>query len=208
MVENFKFFKEKINTENAADLYSGLQRLFIVDVALEKDKDNPQLIFESLNSSGLDLSEADLIRNYILMGQELSLQTELYEKYWFPMEKKYGNEYTTSFDLFVRDYISVKTGSILKISQVFEAFKSYVQGNKSPETITEVVADIHRFSGYYVNMVLHKEPSSLLNRRFRNISRLKVMVCYPFLLPVYHDYATGLISESEFASIIKICCWP
>lgn len=82
VADNFRFFKEKINKENAVDIYNGILRLFIVDVALEKDKDNPQLIFESLNSTGLDLSQADLIRNYILMGQEIKLQTELYEKYW------------------------------------------------------------------------------------------------------------------------------
>ena len=68
ITENFKFFKDKINAENAADIYNGLLRLFVVDVALEKEKDNPQLIFESLNSTGLVLSQADLIRNYILMG--------------------------------------------------------------------------------------------------------------------------------------------
>ena len=92
LVENYRFFKGKISKENVKEVYNGVLRLFIVDVALEKDKDNPQLIFESMNSTGLDLSQADLIRNYILMGQDIKLQTELYEKYWFPMEQSYGNE--------------------------------------------------------------------------------------------------------------------
>lgn len=204
VVDNFKFFKEKINAENAVDIYNGIMRLFIVDVALEKDKDNPQLIFESLNSTGLDLSQADLIRNYILMGQEIKLQTELYEKYWYPMEQSYGNEYTASFDWFMRDYLSVKTGTIPRIDRVYDSFKTYASSSKAPDTITEVVQDIYMFSGYYVNMVLHKEPDAELQKGFKNISKLKVDVCYPFLLPVYNDYETGTITNDEFKQIINL----
>ena len=179
-------------------------RLFIVDVALEKDKDNPQLIFESLNSTGLDLSQADLIRNYILMGQEIKLQTELYEKYWYPMEQSYGNEYTASFDWFMRDYLSVKTGTIPRIDRVYDSFKTYASSSKAPDTITEVVQDIYKFSGYYVNMVLHKEPDIELQKGFKNISKLKVDVSYPFLLPVYNDYETGTITNDDFKQIISL----
>lgn len=204
IVDNFKFFKEKINAENAVDIYNGIMRLFIVDVALEKDKDNPQLIFESLNSTGLDLSQADLIRNYILMGQEIKLQTELYEKYWFPMEQSYGNEYTASFDWFMRDYLSVKTGTIPRIDRVYDSFKIYATSSKAPDTITEVVQDIYKFSSYYVNMVLHKEPDAELQKGFRNISKLKVDVSYPFLLPVYNDYETGIITIDGFKHIISL----
>jgi len=202
VADNFKFFKEKINAENAVDIYNGIMRLFIVDVALEKDKDNPQLIFESLNSTGLDLSQADLIRNYILMGQEIKLQTKLYEKYWFPMEQSYGNEYTASFDWFMRDYLSVKTGTIPRIDRVYDSFKTYASSSKAPDTITEVVQDIYKFSGYYVNMVLHKEPDADLQKGFKNISKLKVDVSYPFLLPVYNDYDSGAITMDEFKQII------
>lgn len=204
VAENFKFFKDKITSENAEDIYNGILRLFIVDVALEKDKDNPQLIFESLNSTGLDLSQADLIRNYILMGQEIKLQTELYEKYWFPMEQSYGNEYTASFDWFMRDYLSVKTGSIPRIDRVYEEFKTYAQNSKTLANITEIVQDIHKYSTFYVNMVLHKEPDASLQKRFRNISRLKVDVSYPFFLPVYYDYSTNLITKEEFCEIIEL----
>jgi len=204
VADNFKFFKEKINAENVVDIYNGIMRLFIVDVALEKDKDNPQLIFESLNSTGLDLSQADLIRNYILMGQEIKLQTELYEKYWFPMEQSYGNEYTASFDWFMRDYLSVKTGTIPRIDRVYDSFKTYASSSKAPDTITEIVQDIYKFSGYYVNMVLHKEPDAELQKSFKNISKLKVDVSYPFLLPVYNDYHSSVITMDEFKQIISL----
>ena len=200
--ENFQYFKQKINAENIVNVYNGLMRLFIVDVALEKDVDNPQLIFESLNSTGLDLSQADLIRNYVLMGQEVSLQTELYEKYWYPMEQSYGTEYSKRFDGFMRDYLSVKTGSISNIGQVYDAFKQFVQSDSTPASISEVVADIHRFSEFYVNMVLHKEPVAMLLKAFKRISRLKVDVSYPFLLAVYRDYAEQVVSEEDFYQIL------
>ena len=200
--ENFQYFKAKINRDNIEDVYNGLMRLFIVDVALEKDVDNPQLIFESLNSTGLDLSQADLIRNYVLMGQEVDLQTELYEKHWFPMEQRFGNEYASKFDSFMRDYLCVKTGVIPNINQVYEAFKGFVIGPNSPDNISGVVADIHRFSKFYVNMVLHQEATSKLKEAFKRISKLKVDVSYPFLLAVYCDYHDELVSEDEFYEIL------
>jgi len=204
IVENFNFLKDQINIHNAVNIYNGILRLFVVDVALEKEKDNPQLIFESLNSTGLDLSQADLIRNYILMGQEIVLQTELYEKYWYPMEQSYGSEYTASFDWFMRDYLSVKTGSIPVIGKVYEEFKNYILSPKAPGNITDVVKDIYKFSGYYVNMVLHKEPIEELLKGFKNISKLKVDVSYPFLLPVYDDYISGIVSKDYFSEIISL----
>lgn len=202
--ENFEFFKNQITKENVVEVYNGIQRLFVVDVALEKDKDNPQLIFESLNSTGLDLSQADLIRNFILMGQPIDLQTDLYERYWFPMEQSFGNEYASKFDWFMRDYLSAKTGKIPRIGYVYEDFKNYVQGGKSAKDISEVVADIYKFSNYYVNMVLHKEQDKDLLSVFKNISRLKVDVSYPFLLPVYNDYAGNIISKEDFLEIVTL----
>ncbi|SEJ41690.1 Predicted transport protein [Dyadobacter koreensis] len=204
VVENFEFFKEKINSENVSDIYNGILRLFVVDVALEKDKDNPQLIFESMNSTGLDLSQADLIRNYVLMGQDIKVQTKLYEKYWYPMERGYGNDYASTFNSFMRDYLSVKTGMIPQIDRVYEQFKIYVRDSKDPDVIAGVVQDIEKFSRYYVNIVLHKEPDQDLQRGFRALSKLKVDVSYPFLLPVYNDFCDGLISKSEFLEIVSL----
>src|SRR4029078_4415220 len=104
----------------------GLAKLMVVDVALKRDQDNPQLIFESMNSTGRELSQADLIRNFILMGLQPELQTRLYEQYWRPMEVDFGQEaYGTHFDGFMRHYLTVKTGEIPNVSDVYEAFKTY-----------------------------------------------------------------------------------
>lgn len=204
IVDNYNFFKDSINADNVVDIYNGVMRLFVVDVALEKDKDNPQLIFESMNSTGLDLSQADLIRNYILMGLEMEIQKDLYEKFWYPMEQSYGNDYTSMFDRFMRDYLSVKTGNIPRQNEVYDAFKKYEQGNRGELAVKNIVEDVYSFSGYYVNMVLHKEPDEKLRESFRRISQLRVDVSYPFLMPVYHDYKSGIISKEEFNEALDI----
>ena len=204
VTENYKFFASRINEENVKVIYNGVLRLFIVDVALEKDKDNPQLIFESMNSTGLDLSQADLIRNYVLMGQEIDLQTKLYENYWFPMEQTFGNEYSTRFDGFMRDYLSVKTGKIPRIGEVYEEFKLYINSDRSSESIEENVKDTFNFANHYSKIVLRKEKDKDLQEMFSNILKLKVDVAYPFILPVYNDYVHGLVSKDDFISILKL----
>ncbi|MFV0182521.1 DUF262 and DUF1524 domain-containing protein [Empedobacter falsenii] len=205
VTENYKFFVSKINKENAKDIYNGILRLFIVDVALEKDKDNPQLIFESMNSTGLDLSQADLIRNYILMGQEINLQTKLYENYWFPMEQVFGNEYATRFDSFMRDYLSVKTGKIPKINEVYEEFKIFVNSGKITHLgMEEVVKDVFNYASHYSKIVLKKENDKELQYQFNQILKLKVDVAYPFILPIYNDYIDQIISKDELIQILKL----
>ncbi len=113
--DNFAFFEEKIAglKKNLKPLCSGLAKLMVVDLALSRDQDNPQLIFESMNSTGRELSQADLIRNFILMGLEPDLQTRLYQTYWRPIELGFGQEaYDRHFDAFMRHYLTVKNGEI------------------------------------------------------------------------------------------------
>ena len=104
----------------------GISKLIVVDIALTSGEDNPQLIFESMNSTGKELTQADLIRNYILMGLDIKEQSYLYEHYWRPMETNFGQEaYTTDFDGFMRHYLTLKTGKIPRINEVYDAFKEY-----------------------------------------------------------------------------------
>ena len=104
-----------------------------MDIALTRDQDNPQLIFESMNSTGKELSQADLIRNFILMGLEPQLQTRLYEQSWRPMELDFGQEaYGTHFDSFMRHYLTVKTGEIPNINaglRRLQGLRSVVTGD-------------------------------------------------------------------------------
>src|SRR6185436_16251987 len=134
VTQNFKLFEDLI-ADRKGDLIAickGLAKLVVVDIALNRDQDNPQLIFESMNSTGRELSQADLIRNFILMGPEPDLQTRLYEHYWRPMELDFGQEaYGTHFDAFMRHYLTVKTGEIPNISAVYDAFKVHARASRA-----------------------------------------------------------------------------
>jgi uncharacterized protein with ParB-like and HNH nuclease domain/predicted transport protein len=202
--ENYEFFLKQIRNYSKLDkLYQGISKLLIVDISLDREKDNPQLIFESLNSTGLDLSQADLIRNYVLMGLEPKEQAELYKKLWYPMEQSFGyDEYTARFDRFIRDYLTIKTGQIPKIGDVYNSFKVY--SKKEAITITEVVEDIYRFSKLYIRLALLREEDSDIRLALTDITTLKVDVSYPFLLQVYEDYESKKISKVEFIEILRL----
>jgi len=198
---NFKFFKERVAEvkDELPALCTGLAKLVIVDISLNRDQDNPQLIFESLNSTGRELSQADLIRNFILMGLEPQLQTKLYEQYWRPMEVEFGQEgYATHFDSFMRHYLTVKTGDIPNVREVYEAFKQHACSPAVAGAGMEaLVADIRAFAGYYCAMALGGEPEAELKAAFHDLRELKVDVAYPFLLELYGDFAAHRLTRAE-----------
>lgn len=206
IVDNYNFFANAIRKSgiDLNKLYRGISKLIIVDIALDRDHDNPQLIFESLNSTGLDLSQADLIRNYVLMQLEPKEQNELYMDYWYPMEKGFGDLNDSAlFDRFMRDYLTVKTGRIPNINRVYSNFKEYVQSQKGRH-IKEIVADIYRFSQYFVKLAFQKEKDKEINEVLADINTLKVYVSYPFLLELYDDYENGKLSKGDFIAILKL----
>lgn len=203
---NFDFFKRWVGEAKSeiVALCKGLAKLVIVDISLNRDQDNPQLIFESLNSTGRELSQADLIRNFILMGLEPQLQSSLYEEHWRPMEVDFGQEaYTTHFDSFMRHYLTVKTGEIPNVRQVYEAFKQYARSTKV-KGIESLVADIHTFAGHYCAMALGTEKDPLLKVAFHDLRELKVDVAYPFLLELYHDFASELLTRDELHKVVRL----
>ena len=206
--ENFEFFEKKIADykDELLALCQGLAKLVIVDVALNRDQDNPQLIFESMNSTGRELSQADLIRNFILMGLEPNHQTQLYEDHWRPMEVEFGQEaYGSYFDSFMRHYLTVKTGEIPNIRDVYEAFKSHVRAKECDTTgVDQLVADIHAYSRYFCAMALGKETDKDLARAFQYLRELKVEVAYPFLLELYHDYQSEILSREHFLAAVRL----
>ena len=203
VMENYEFFKSKVNKENIKTIYIGIKKLIIVDVILERGKDNPQLIFESLNSTGLDLSQADLIRNYVLMGQDVDSQTTLYENFWYPMEQSFG-ENISSLPWFIRDYLTIKESSIPKIEQVYETYKKYLWNNGTPRPVADAIADLYKYSKFYVRIALHKEQEPQLLSRFKEITKLRIDTSYPFLIGVYGDYEEEVITLKEFIVIVDL----
>ena len=119
--ENYEFFRDRLADADVGQVYAGIAKLVIVDVSLTRGHDDPQMIFESLNSTGLDLTQADLIRNFVLMRLDDELQTRLYEDYWRPIEVAFGNRYRSEFDKFCRDFLVLK----LKPSKQFRADAIY-----------------------------------------------------------------------------------
>jgi uncharacterized protein with ParB-like and HNH nuclease domain/predicted transport protein len=205
---NFALFQEQVQAlgDDLTPLCHGLAKLVIVDIALSRDQDNPQLIFESMNSTGRELSQADLIRNFILMGLEPAQQTRLYEHYWQPMEVAFGQEaYGTHFDGFMRHYLTLRTGEIPNLRAVYEAFKGHA---RSPEVaavgVDALVAEIHAYAGHYCAMALDKDPDKELALAFRDLRELKVDVAFPFLLELYHDYAAGGLGKEDFARAVRL----
>ncbi|MDN6291080.1 MAG: DUF262 and DUF1524 domain-containing protein [Tetragenococcus koreensis] len=206
--ENYDYFKERIEdqSDNLEVLCKGIAKLIVVDIALSNNQDNPQLIFESMNSTGKELTQADLIRNYILMGLEMDKQTHLYEHYWRPMEVDFGQEaYTADFDRFMRHFLTLKTGKIPRISEVYEAFKEYTLVNESKNIdIEDIVKDIRTFSKYYCKMTLGQEEDKELKNVFSDIKELKVDVAYPLLLELYDDYAKDVLPKKDFIEILRL----
>lgn len=207
LMENYKYFENKIRKRDSDlnSLYRGISKLLIVAIALERD-DNPQLIFESLNSTGLDLSQADMIRNYVLMGLEPKEQEEIYNHYWYPMEQSFlSTGITDLFDRFIRDYLTLKSklGVIPNIRDVYNSFKSYVQKQKGAN-VKEIVADVYCYSKYYVRLALEQETDPVIKQALTDINTLKVDVAYPFLLEVYEDYVQKLLTQEEFVSILRL----
>ena len=208
VTENCELFRSWI-TECKGDLLplcKGLAKLVVVDIALNRDQDNPQLIFESMNSTGRELSQADLIRNFILMGLEPKLQTALYQQYWRPMEIDFGQDaYGTHFDGFMRHYLTVKTGDIPNVSEVYDAFKTYA---RLPDTakcgVEALVADIRAFSRYFCAMALGAEPDTDLKLAFHDLRELRVDVAYPFLMELYHDYSSSFLSKPDFVEAVRL----
>jgi uncharacterized protein with ParB-like and HNH nuclease domain/predicted transport protein len=212
VTENYALFKNLIK-EGKVDLATicrGLAKLVVVDIALSREHDNPQLIFESMNSTGKELSQADLIRNFILMGLEPTLQTNLYKQFWRPMEVGFGQEaYTTLFDGFMRHYLTVKTGEIPNINAVYDGFK--VHGHSVREGAADdaahveaLVRDIREHARYFCAMALGNEPDADLKRAFHDLRELKVDVAYPFLLELYEDYAQGLLPKADFVHAVRL----
>lgn len=203
--ENLQLFQSLISQhhDELESICKGLAKLVIVEVALDRAHDNPQLIFESMNSTGLELSQADLIRNYILMGLEPKLQTDLYKAYWRPMEKGFGQAaYAVHFDAFMRHYLIAKTGEIPNMRDVYVAFKSYARALNAD--IRKLVADIHAYATYYCAMALGAEQDPALKQAFHDLRELKVDVAYSFLLDAYHDYQQKRLTADELCQIVRL----
>lgn len=185
MYINYNYYLDLINSSNLTpeEIFNGVEKLEIVYIALDGEKENPQLIFESLNSTGLDLTQADLIRNYLLMGQSYSVQEELYVKYWTRIENLLPDALISDF---VRDYLTLKTASIPNKDKVYESFKNYYESLEN-YTSEGLLDELLTFAKYYSWFRYYNSPYDDLNDKLEELGRLKSTVVYPFLLNLFED---------------------
>ncbi len=202
IVENFKLFEEWVsNTDKLETIFKGLEKLMIVEIALEKGKDDPQLIFESMNSKGMELTRTDLIRNYIIMETESEKQEGFYNKYWRAMEEEFKQN-KKLFDRFVRHYLTIKTREIPNINKVYVALKDYRQ--KEGIGIEDLLKDLQKYCGYFCRIVFKKEANKDLNKALGFLVDLERDVIYPLLLELYSDYKGGVLSKDDFRRSIAL----
>ncbi|WP_024116356.1 DUF262 and DUF1524 domain-containing protein [Helicobacter pylori] len=203
IVENFKLFEEWVskNTDKLETIFKGLEKLMIVEIALEKGKDDPQLIFESMNSKGIELTQTDLIRNYIVIETEIEKQEGFYNKYWRAMEEEFKQN-EKLFDRFVRHYLTIKTGETPNINKVYVALKDYRQ--KEGIGIEDLLKDLQKYCGYFCQIVFKKETDKDLNKALGFLVDLEMDVIYPLLLELYSDYSDGVLSKDDFRRSIAL----
>lgn len=204
---NYEYFSKCIETQklSPADIYESIGKLQIVNITLDRMVDDAQAIFESLNSTGKELTESDLIRNYVLMGLEPAEQNYIYEHLWRPMELLFEYDKQESvMDRFFKDYLTMKQTRIPKVDYIYEEFKKY-HLNCEFSSIRELCTDLYKFAQYYTDMVFARSENEALKSLYQDINSLKMEVSYPFLLKVHNDYALGIITIDELVAIIKMC---
>ena len=206
LIENFNFYKTRITQENYEVVLKGINKLMFVEISLDREKDDPQKIFESLNSTGLELSQADLIRNYILMGLNRNSQNKIYDNYWEIIEKSAKDNTANSSRVsdFIRDYLTLKNNKIPNKNKVYQEFK-----DKFPTTTIDALENnlvpIKKLVKHY-NKILNPEieKDTDIRQQLTNINNLEINVAYPFIMQVYDDYLSEIISKQIFIEVLDL----
>lgn len=206
LIENYNYFKGRITTENIDSIIQGLNKLIFVEISLERDKDDPQKIFESLNSTGLELSQSDLIRNYILMGLKHKDQTNIYENYWRHIEVNATQDETNANKVsdYIRDFLTLENRDIPNKGKVYQEFKKKYPITEI-ENLEKILNKIKKYSIYYNKFINPNNEEDLdIRHQLALISRLEINVAYPFLLEVYNDYASNIINKTTLIEMLEL----
>ena len=194
---NYRYFYDRIQHGelDIDELFDAICKLEIINISLNHE-DNPQLIFESLNSTGLNLSEGDKIRNYILMGLPNDQQTKFYEKYWNRIESY------TDYDVssFVRDYLSIKQQSTPNMNSVYPTFKKYVEDAEVAD-IEPLLKDLLEYAKRYAFLIKGGHSDERLNSCIYRLNRLSTSVTRPFLLEVIRLSESGALTADELIEV-------
>jgi len=203
---NYEFFKEKIQSEDFARIYRGLGKLLIVEVTLSRGVDDPQLIFESLNSTGVDLLQSDLIRNYVLMRLPEEEQTKLYNTYWHPIEEMFVGS-PSVFEGFLRDYIALltKPSKQEKSTNIYNAFRRMFPAEvEKLGNVEMLLTEMRQFAGYHAAFSVGYRKSGKLHDALQSLRRLVDLPAI-LIMQLFDCYdRTGTLSEDEFIKSIQL----
>lgn len=202
--KNYRFFYSHCKKANLQIVYRGIERLEIVSIVLDRAQDEPQSIFETLNTKGLTLSETDKIRNYLLMGQTADSQNKLYNNLWYPIEDRFRNK-DQQFDSFMRHYLMLKTQKKPIKRDIYRDFKNYVKMAQSSDKleVEEIVKEVSRYSKHYLNIAMLHEGDPELKACLTDLHELKADTSYPFLLKIYDHYASSKIEKAEVITTLR-----
>ncbi len=206
IIDNFNYLKGRINKDNYELILFGLSKLMFVEISLDRENDDPQRIFESLNSTGLELSQADLIRNYILMGLRRNNQNRIYQNYWEFIEK-YAKDEIRNINYvsdFIRDYLTLENKKIPNKGKVYIEFKA-----KFPtSTVEQLEINLTKIKSFVLpyNKLINpqNESDKEISLELEYINRLEINVAYPFLMKVYNDYNNSIIDNRVFIEILQL----
>lgn len=200
---NYEYFKTLINGKlnegiSIRNIKNGISRLVIVMISLKEPNDDPQLIFERINSTGEDLTLADKIRNFLLMTDEN--MDELFEEYWLPIENLIGREKMESF---FQTYLVYKIPELVKEKESYQRFKKFADDNSI--THKEYLQELKKFSKYYNAFIRESSSySKYVNRLLSAFRLLGQSTIYPFLLNVFDDFENGILTEDVLLEILKL----
>lgn len=203
IITNYKYFRSRITEENINTILRGINMLIFVEVSLDRIQDNAQRIFESMNSTGLDLSQADLIRNYILMNLSAREQIDIYKRYWEYIENATRVGIENKMSEFIRDYLTIKTKSIARKDDVYRAFKQNFP-HQDIDQLEQVLSEIKQLAKPYSRLLSpSKETDKTIQQEIKNINLLEINTSYPFLMKVYDDYLIEKIDKECFYRILR-----
>ncbi|MBP9957830.1 MAG: DUF262 domain-containing protein [Synergistaceae bacterium] len=206
VLDNYDFFAVQISKLEISptDLYNAIGKLQIVDIVLDRQYDDPQAIFESLNSTGMDLKDSDLIRNHLLMGLDANTQTDVYNNIWRPTELLFSYEHHSELlDNFFRDYLTMKLGRIPRKNEVYKEFRVYHAN--CGMTIRDLCQDIYSFAKHYSDMHFARSGDTVLKSLYEDMKAIRMEVTYPFLLKIHDDCDKGLITIEALREIVRLC---
>lgn len=201
---NYQYFLNRIVLGEVGidDLYEAITRLEIIDIFL-KEGDNPQLIFESLNSTGMALSEGDKIRNFLLMNQTPSKQKYYYANYWRKIEEIIQED--RDITLMFRDYLSIKKQQTPRMDRVYFDFRDYKESVQRNEDNQEAFfGELLSYARWYGQLMTASTADDKLNEIIYRLNRLRVTVARPFFLEVLRIQSEGHINSNTVVDIFKV----